>query len=182
MPAHPIISRPDIPRTVSGILPATAGFTAKAKPPPTTIPIGRARPEGQPPPYPKAKLPDVKAPPPPPCSDAVSAVPRERIHELPHVARDFVGPPRLPPGPIGAASSSSGSQPKAAWKPPPPLPSSMWVHNEARRADLTAIAILLTRLNTKQITLDASSLTREPTMVTPISPIVTMFSLVFPKY
>ena len=30
VPAHPLVSRPDIPRTVPGILPATAGFAAKA--------------------------------------------------------------------------------------------------------------------------------------------------------
>ena len=93
VPAHPLVSRPDIPRTVPGILPATAGFTAKAKPPPTTIPIGRARPEGQPPPYPKAKPVAVKQPPPIPCSDAISFVIRGEVHKLQPVTRDPVGPP-----------------------------------------------------------------------------------------
>ena len=51
----PTLVRPDITRAVTCVLPSIPGVTAKSKPPPPTVPIGPAIPEGQWPPYPIPK-------------------------------------------------------------------------------------------------------------------------------
>ena len=108
----PVVSRNDIPRKVPDILSTSAklsadsfasdGFIAKAKPPPA-IPIGRPRPEGQPPACPTRA--SVKPPPPKPSAGATSSVTREQVHKLSYVTRDPAGPPKPPPLLIGMASS-----------------------------------------------------------------------------
>ena len=109
----PTLVLPDITRPVTGVIPFIPGVTAKSKPPPPTVPIGPAMPEGQLPPYPIPKQTQQQPKAQPWQCGAVSVVARDHLHESPPVIRSLptpYGPIMLPPRRIGEASTPSGDQ------------------------------------------------------------------------
>ena len=126
----PNITRPDIPKPITGILPHTV-----PKAPPPVVPIGPPLPEGQAPPYAVPVQEERFSAPPKWALGRFQQILRDQVHKLPPVLAPL---PMPPPHPVGAAAP----RPTAARISSVTIaPDYLTPTQAASRRDLTTIAI-----------------------------------------
>ena len=144
----PSVVRHDITRSVTGVMPSMsctssciACVTAKSKPPPPSVPIGPAMPEGQLPPYAiptqqqqQEQQQQQLSKAPSWAVGAFSVVERDKVRTLPPVIPPLPAPP---PRPIGEAPRPSSQRPSSSTIPP----ESLTPTQAASRQYFTTIAI-----------------------------------------
>ena len=126
----PNITRPDIPKPITGILPQTV-----PKAPPPMVPIGPPLPEGQAPPYAVPRQEEQLSVPPKWALGKFNKVHRDQAHKLPPILAPL---PMPPPHPVGAAAPRQTTERTSSSTN---LPDSLTPTQAASRTDLTTIAI-----------------------------------------